>query len=127
MKGNLQPNENVPQPGVFVTLMSEIVNVTQATFKSEVVESSQPVLVDFWAEWCRPCLAMTPILDELAAEFDGKATIAKVNIDDERMLGAMFQVMSIPALLVFKDGKKVAEFSGAQDRDTLRAAIEEQL
>ena len=98
--------------------MSEIVNVTQATFKSEVVESSQPVLVDFWAEWCRPCLAMTPILDELAAEFDGKATIAKVNIDDERMLGAMFQVMSIPALLVFKDGKKVAEFSGAQDRDT---------
>lgn len=107
--------------------MSEIVNVTQATFKSEIVESSQPVLVDFWAEWCRPCLAMTPILDELAAEFDGKATIAKVNIDDERMLGAMFQVMSIPALLVFKDGKKVAEFSGAQDRDTLRAAIEEQL
>lgn len=107
--------------------MSEIVNVTQATFKSEVVESSQPVLVDFWAEWCRPCLAMTPILDELAAEFDGKATIAKVNIDDERMLGAMFQVMSIPALLVFKDGKKVAEFSGVQDRDTLRAAIEEQL
>ena len=107
--------------------MSEILNVTEATFKSDVVESAQPVLVDFWADWCRPCLAMTPILDELAAEFDGKATIAKVNIDDERVLGAMFQVMSIPALMVFKDGKKVAEFSGAQIKDTLKAAIEQQL
>lgn len=107
--------------------MSDIVNVTQSSFKSEVVEATQPVLVDFWAEWCRPCLAMTPILDELAAEFDGKATIAKVNIDDERVLGAMFQVMSIPALMVFKDGKKVAEFSGAHSKDTLKAAIEQQL
>lgn len=107
--------------------MSDIVNVTQSTFKSEVVEATQPVLVDFWAEWCRPCLAMTPILDELATEFDGKAKIAKVNVDEERMLGAMFQVMSIPALMVFKDGEKVAEFTGAQDRDTLRSAIGAQL
>lgn len=107
--------------------MSDIVNVTQSSFKSEVVEATQPVLVDFWAEWCRPCLAMTPILDELAAEFDGKAMIAKVNVDEERMLGAMFQVMSIPALMIFKDGEKVAEFTGAQDRDTLRSAIEAQL
>ena len=107
--------------------MSDIVNVTQSSFKSEVVEATQPVLVDFWAEWCRPCLAMTPILDELAAEFDGKAKIAKVNVDEERMLGAMFQVMSIPALMIFKDGEKVAEFTGAQDRDTLRSAIEAQL
>lgn len=107
--------------------MSEILNVTEATFKSDVVESAQPVLVEFWADWCRPCLAMTPILDELAAEFDGKAIIAKVNIDDERVLGAMFQVMSIPALMVFKDGKKVAEFSGAQSKDTLKAAIGQQL
>lgn len=107
--------------------MSDIVNVTQSSFKSEVVEATQPVLVDFWAEWCRPCLAMTPILDELAAEFDGKAKIAKVNVDEERMLGAMFQVMSIPALMIFKDGEKVAEFTGAQDRDTLRSATEAQL
>lgn len=107
--------------------MSDIVNVTQSSFKSEVVEATQPVLVDFWAEWCRPCLAMTPILDELAAEFDGKAKIAKVNVDEKRMLGAMFQVMSIPALMIFKDGEKVAEFTGAQDRDTLRSAIEAQL
>ena len=62
--------------------MSDIVNVTQSSFKSEVVEATQPVLVDFWAEWCRPCLAMTPILDELAAEFDGKAKICLLYTSD---------------------------------------------
>lgn len=99
--------------------MAEITSITQATFKPEVVEADQPVLVDFWAEWCRPCLAMSPVLDELAEEFDGRAKIAKVNVDEERALAAMFQVMSIPALMVFKDGQKVAEFSGVQDRATL--------
>lgn len=104
--------------------MADIQKVTQATFKEVVTESDKPVLVDFWAEWCRPCHMMNPALEELAAEFDGKAVIAKVNVDEERGLGAMFQIMSIPALFIFKDGEKVEEFVGVQPKDTLKAKLE---
>lgn len=104
--------------------MSKIVNLTQETFRSEVVESDQPVLVDFWAEWCGPCKRMNPVLEELAEEMEGSAKVAKVNVDEQRMLGAMFQVMSIPALMVFKDGKKVAEFTGVQSKDALKSKLE---
>ena len=104
--------------------MADIQKVTQATFKEVVTESDKPVLVDFWAEWCRPCHTMNPALEELAEEFDGKAVIAKVNVDEERGLGAMFQIMSIPALFIFKDGEKVEEFVGVQPKDTLKAKLE---
>ncbi|QFQ03431.1 Thioredoxin-1 [Corynebacterium urogenitale] len=104
--------------------MADIQKVTQATFKEVVTESDKPVLVDFWAEWCRPCHMMNPALEELAEEFDGKAVIAKVNVDEERGLGAMFQIMSIPALFIFKDGEKVEEFVGVQPKDTLKAKLE---
>lgn len=104
--------------------MANIQEVTQATFKTTVRESDVPVLVDFWAEWCQPCHRMNPALEELASEFEGKAVIAKVNIEEERALAAMFQIMSIPALLVYKDGEKVAEFSGVQPKETLAAKLE---
>ena len=104
--------------------MSNIITVTQQTFKSTVVESDLPVLVDFWAQWCQPCLRMNPTLEELAEEMDGRAVVAKVNVDAERALAAMFQVMSIPALMVFKDGKKVAEFTGLQPKGTLVEKLE---
>ncbi|MBC2682508.1 thioredoxin [Corynebacterium sp. 4HC-13] len=107
--------------------MAEIQKVTQNTFKDIVVNSDKPVLVDFWAEWCRPCHAMNPILEELSEEFDGKAVIAKVNIDEERALGAMFQIMSIPALLIYKEGKKVAEFVGVQSKEFLEEEINSHL
>lgn len=97
--------------------------VSQQTFRSSVVDSDTPVLVDFWAPWCQPCLQLAPTLDELATELDGQATIAKVNIEQERGLAAMFQVMSIPALLVFKEGKVVREFTGVQSKETLRTAL----
>lgn len=104
--------------------MADIQKVTQATFKDVVAESDKPVLVDFWAEWCRPCHMMNPALEELAAELDGKAVVAKVNVDEERGLGAMFQIMSIPALFIFKDGEKVAEFVGVQPKESLKAELE---
>ncbi len=104
--------------------MAGIIKVSQGSFRSEVVESETPVLVDFWAEWCQPCLRMNPALEELSEEFDGTAKIAKVNVDEERALGAMFQVMSIPALMIFKDGEKIDEFTGVQDKETLRAALD---
>ena len=75
--------------------MSNVKKVTTDTFRKDVIESDKPVVVDFWAEWCGPCKKLSPILEEVAEELDGEVTIAKVNVDEERNLGAMFQIMSI--------------------------------
>lgn len=103
--------------------MANVIDVTDSTFKQEVVESDVPVLVDFWAEWCGPCLQMTPVINQLAEEMGDQAKIAKVNVDEQRMLAAMFQVMSIPMLAVFKDGNKVAELKGVQSKETLKEKL----
>ncbi|AIN81997.1 MULTISPECIES: thioredoxin [Corynebacterium] len=103
------------------------VTVTANTFKSDVLESDKPVLVDFWAEWCGPCKKIAPVLDEVATELDGKAVIAKVNVDEERALAGMFQIMSIPSLLLFKDGKKVEEIRGIRPKGEITALIEKHL
>ena len=79
--------------------MSNVKKVTTDTFRKDVIESDKPVVVDFWAEWCGPCKKLSPILEEVAEELDGQVTVAKVNVDEERNLGAMFQIMSIPCLL----------------------------
>ena len=92
--------------------MSNTVAVTQNTFKSTVIESDKPVVIDFWAQWCGPCKKLSPILEEISEEMGDKITVATVDVDQERMLGAMYQVMSIPTVLIFKDGEKVDEFVG---------------
>ncbi|STC69196.1 thioredoxin [Corynebacterium pilosum] len=107
--------------------MSNTVDVTQDTFKSVVVDSDKPVVVDFWAEWCGPCKKLSPILDEIASEMGDKVTVAKVDVDSERTLGAMFQVMSIPTVLIFKDGEKVDEFVGLKPKSEIMQKIESQL
>ena len=107
--------------------MSNVKKVTTDTFRKDVIESDKPVVVDFWAEWCGPCKKLSPILEEVAEELDGEVTIAKVNVDEERNLGAMFQVMSIPNVLIFNHGEKVDEFVGLRSKDDIVAQVKKQL
>ena len=97
--------------------------VTDATFDAEVLQSDKPVLVDFWAAWCGPCRAVAPILEQIDSEQDN-LEIVKVNVDEERTLGGMFEIMSIPTVLIFRNGEKVDEFVGLQPKNTIVAKIQ---
>jgi|SRR5690554_5779769 thioredoxin 1 len=97
----------------------KVLNLTMDNFEDEVENSNLPVLVDFWAAWCGPCKMIAPIIDQLAEEFDGKAKIAKVNVDENRELSMRFQVTSIPTLLLFKDGEVVNQLVGARPKAEL--------
>lgn len=101
--------------------------VTDATFEQDVVQSSLPVLVDFWAEWCGPCRMIGPVLDKLAAEYAGKVVIAKVNVDENQQLAQAFQVMSIPNLMMIKDQTIVFNQPGALPEPVMRDLIEQLL
>jgi thioredoxin 1 len=104
--------------------MSEkIVNLTDATFDEHVKGSDVPVLVDFWAEWCGPCKMITPILEEIADEQQGKIQIAKLNVDDSLDVSRRFDVMSIPTLILFKDGEPQVRLIGAKPKGALLEEI----
>jgi thioredoxin 1 len=97
--------------------------VTDATFEAEVVKSGRPVLVDFWAPWCGPCIAMEPALEELTKEFEGKVDVAKLNVDENPTTSQSFDVMSIPNMVLFKNGKPVERIIGLTSKDKVAGVL----
>ena len=95
-----------------------VININQANFQQEIIESDRPVLVDFWASWCGPCKMLSPIIDEIAAE-RSDIKVCKINVDEQPELAGQFQIMSIPTLIVFKNGKVFNQTSGARPKNQM--------
>jgi thioredoxin 1 len=96
-------------------------------FNKEVLESDKVVLIDFWAPWCAPCRMMEPVIEQLAAEYDGKAKVGKVNVDEETGLAQQFQVMSIPTIVLMKDGKVINQLIGVRSKAELESLLSSNL
>ncbi|HEY2748937.1 MAG TPA: thioredoxin [Polyangia bacterium] len=105
----------------------KIANVTDASFETDVLKSSQPVLIDFWATWCGPCRAIAPVVEQLAGEYAGKVKVVKVNIDENPKTPTQYDVRSIPTLLMFKDGKVVGQIVGAVPKPKIEELVKKAL
>lgn len=104
--------------------MAKPLEVTAANFRSEVLESDGLVMVDFWAAWCGPCRMVGPIIDQLAEDYAGKVKVCKLNVDEEQALAARYEILSIPSLLIFKNGAVVERSVGAKPRPALAAMLD---
>ena len=104
-----------------------IINLTKETFKQQISEVDKPVIVDFWAPWCAPCRMMGPVIEQLATEYDGKAKVGKVNVDEETGLAQQFQVMSIPTIVLMKNGKVINQLIGVRSKAELESLLSSNL
>ena len=97
---------------------------TAENFDAEVLQADKPVLVDFYADWCGPCKMMAPAIEKLAEEYDGKAVVGKLNVDDSGEIAARYEIMNIPTLILFRNGEIVKKLVGLQNRDTLKKLMD---
>ncbi|TYT73745.1 thioredoxin [Desulfobotulus mexicanus] len=104
-----------------------VLEIGDADFEKEVLQSDKPVLIDFWAPWCGPCRAMTPIIEEMAKKFEGKAKIAKCNVDDNPITPGKFDVKAIPTLIFFKDGKMVEQVTGMMAKPKIEELLNQMI
>jgi thioredoxin 1 len=107
--------------------MSKPVEIEEAKFNESVLKASLPVLVDFWAPWCGPCRMVAPVVEELATEYDGKVSFVKINVDNNQKVAAQYGVMSIPTLILFKEGKPVANVVGFRPKAELKKSLDKAL
>ena len=105
-------------------MADNVFEFTDSNFQAEVVEAEQPVLVDFWATWCGPCKMIAPTIEELASDYDGKARIGKVDIDQNQEVAMQHGIQAIPTILVFKGGKVVQRFQGVSPKEKLAEALD---
>jgi len=108
-------------------MAENIIEVNQDSFQKSVLEAQKPILVDFWAPWCGPCRAVAPVVEELAKEYQGKVDFAKVNVDESPFIASKFSVMSIPTLIVFKDGKPAEQVVGFKPKDQIKKILDKTL
>ena len=106
---------------------ADVLNIGDGEFQKEVLESQQPVLVDFWATWCAPCRAIAPLIDDLATQYKGQVKVAKINIDDNQGTPQQYGIRSIPTLLVFKGGQVVEQIVGRVDKSRIEDALRKAL
>lgn len=103
------------------------ITFTDKTFKQQVLDSKTPVVVDFWAPWCGPCKMVSPIIEELAKDYEGKVAVGKLNVDENQETAGQYGVMSIPTVMIFKNGKPVQSMVGAQGKQTYKSEIDKAL
>ena len=103
--------------------MADVV-FTDNNFQADVMQASKPVLVDFWAEWCGPCRILGPVVEEIAKEYTDKAVIGKLNVDENMQTAQQFNVMSIPTIMIFKNGQMVKQFVGVQSKETITKELD---
>ena len=108
-------------------MMSKPVEIEEAKFEDAVLKSETPVMVDFWAPWCGPCKMVAPVVEELAEDYDGQVHFVKINVDDSPRIASQYGVMSIPTLILFKDGQPVSNVVGFRPKNELKKSLDEAL